>query len=155
MKALHGLLIGLLLATSAAAFSADKEFNTVELQHRADMAKGADCAHLSMQAARQTMEDANRYFETGDLKAAHTAIDVSVHYARRSVDCSLQSRKAEKAVEIDIRKLIRRVQDVQKTLDTEDRPHLTQSLAELEEQRDRLLRGIFGAAVGSTPEKKP
>ena len=33
-------------------------------------------------------------------------------------------------------------------LDTEDRPHLAQSVTELEEQRDRLLHALFGAAAG-------
>ena len=35
------------------------------------------------------------------------------------------------------------MKDVMQTLDSEDRPHLTQSLTELEKQRDRLLRANF------------
>jgi hypothetical protein len=109
-----------------------------------------------MQAARQLLEDANRLFGVGDVKAAHIAIDSSLHYASRSVDCSLQARKSEKAAEIDLRKLIRKMKDVMQTLDSEDRPHLAQSLVELEKQRDRLLHAIFGAAAGgSPPEKMP
>ena len=53
--------------------------------------------------------------------------NVSLHYARRSVDCSLQAHKGEKAAEIDLRELIRRMKDILQTLDSEDRPHLTRS----------------------------
>jgi hypothetical protein len=153
MKALHGLLVALLLAIPSLALA--QEGSSADLQHRADAAHGKDCVRLSMQAARQSLEDANRYFTAGDVKAAHAAIDVSVHYARRSVDCSLQAHKDEKNAEIDLRKLIQRMSDVRHALDSEDRPHLTRSLTELEKQRDRLLRSMFGTAAGGAPEKKP
>jgi uncharacterized membrane protein YccC len=145
----------LLLAISCASCVAQKS-SSAELRQRADQARGKECAHLSMQTASQLLENANRLFGTGEPQAAHQAIDESLRYARRSVDCSLQSRKGEKAAEIDLRKLIRRMKDVQRTLDSDDRPHLSQSLTELEKQRDRLLHGMFGAAAGGVaPERKP
>jgi hypothetical protein len=151
MKALPVLLICLSLVSSCVAQAGP----AADLQRRADQASGQDCVRLSMQAARETLENANRLFVSGEVKAAHKAVDVTVQYVRRSVDCSLQERKGEKAAEIDLRKLIRRTKDVQQTLDSEDRPHLARSLTELEKQRDRLLRGIFGAAAGGAAEKKP
>jgi hypothetical protein len=154
MKVRHALLTALLLATSFAVAQQNPVAESA-LHQRADTASGMDCVRLGMQAARQDLEDANHYFGAGDVKAAHAAIDLSLHYARRSVDCSLQSHKGEKPAEINLRTLIRRMKDVMQTLDSEDRHHLAQSLAELEKQRDRLLRGIFGPAVGGTPEKKP
>lgn len=147
MKARQGLLVGVLLAACGAAFCE---------QQTADQASGADCAHVNMQAARRAVEDAKRLFKSGDLKAAHKAIDVSLEDARRSVDCSLQASKKEKATEIDLRRLIERMKEVLHTLDTEERPQLSRSLSELEEQRDRLLHAMFGAAAGGgAPEKKP
>lgn len=153
MKVLPAFLTALLLATSFTI--AQEKPAAAALQERADKAGGMDCVRLSMQAARQDIEDADHYFVAGDVKAAHAAIDLSLHYARRSVDCSLQFHKGEKHAEIDLRTLIRRTKDVMQTLDSEDRAHLKQSVAELEKQRDRLLRGIFGPAAGGTPEKKP
>jgi hypothetical protein len=151
MKALPGLLICLLLVSSCVA----QEGPVADLQRRADQASGKDCVRLSIQAARGTLEAADRLFVAGDVKAAHKAVDAMVHFAGRSVDCSLQARKSEKEAEIDLRRLIRRTNDVQRTLDSEDRPHLAWSVTELEKQRDRLLHGIFGAAAGDTAEKKP
>ncbi len=128
----------------------------LELKQRADAASGAECARLSLQAARQLLEEANREFGAGNPKTAHEEVDSSLHYARRSVDCSLQARKGEKSTEIELRKLIRRIKDVTQTLDSEDRPHLTRAIIELDKQRDRVLRGIFGAAApGGATEKKP
>ncbi len=128
----------------------------IDLQRRADLATGTECIHLSMQAARQSLEEANTAFGGGDSKTAHLAIDTSLRYATRSVDCTIKAHKGEKNAEIDIRKLIHRMKDVQKTLDSEDRPHLERSLLELEKQRDRLLQFMFGAAApGGAPEKKP
>lgn len=167
MKALHGLLIALLLVTvfvassaaspvaSSVALPVDQDGSAADLQRRADTAKGAECARLSMQAARQALEEANRYFEAGNVKAAHSAIDVSLHYVRRSVECSLQAHKNEKNAEIELRKLIRRMRDILQTLDSEDRQHLARSVTELEKQRDKLLHAIFGTAAGGAPEKKP
>jgi hypothetical protein len=154
MKAQRGLLICLLLAVSCAPFCM-AQAGSSELQRRADQASGVDCAHLSMQAAHQLLEEANGHFVAGDVKAAHSAIETSLHYARRSVDCTIQLRKGEKSAEIDLRRLIRRMKDILQTLDSEDRPHLSRSITELEKQRDRLLHAIFGAAAGgSAPEKK-
>jgi ribosome recycling factor len=153
MKVLRSLLICLLLISACTA--KEKEDATVDLQRRADNAKGIDCVRLSMQVARQSLEAADRSFVAGEAKAAHENVDVTVRYVKRSVDCSLQLRKGEKDAEIELRELIRRANDVQKTLDTDDRPHLAQSVAELEKERDRLLGGMFGSAAGGPAEKKP
>jgi hypothetical protein len=101
-----------------------------------------------MQVAHQTVEDVHKFFERGEAKAGHTAIEVALGYVRRAVDCSLEARKAEKVTEIDLRRLIGRAREVSETLDTENRPLLTHSLTELEEQRNRLLQAMFGAAAG-------
>jgi arginine utilization protein RocB len=155
MNAHCGWALGLLLAVSTAAQQA-----APSLEQRADQASGAECIHLSMQAARERLEDANRRFLAADVKGAHDSIDASVHYAQRMVDCALQMRKgeknAEKNAEIDLRRLARRMTDIMRTLDSDDRPHLARSLVELDKQRDRLLHAMFGdAAGGGAGEKKP
>jgi hypothetical protein len=155
MKALYGFLIGVLLSTCGASYLVGQEDDSTELQRRADQANGADCAHLGMLAAREAAENAKRFFEGGDGKAAHTAINFAMGDVRRAVDCSLQTGKAEKSTEIDLRRLIVRMKEVLHTLDTEDRPQLSQSLIELEGQRDRLLQALFGAAAVGVVERKP
>jgi hypothetical protein len=150
MKALAGLLFCLMLTIQCVA----QEGALADLQRRADEANGVDCVHLSMDTARKSLEEANRLFGAGDVKSAHGEVDASVRYARRSVDCSLHAQKSEKNEEIDLRKLIRRMKDVSQTLDSEDRPHIAQSLVELDKERDRLLHSMFGAALGSGAQGK-
>jgi hypothetical protein len=128
----------------------DDHAREVELQRRADEARGAECAKLSMQVARQSLEDADRLFRSGNTQAAQAAIDVSLHYAQRSVDCTLQSHKHLTSIEIELRHLIRRMNDVARMIDTEDRRHLKRVLAELNQERDRLLQGIFGPAAATS-----
>jgi len=151
MRALPCLLVSLLLST----FGVSQAGSLADLQQNAEMAKGGDCTHLSMQAARQTLEEANRLFGAGEGKTAHADIDRAVHFAQHSVDCSVQARKGEKSAEIDLRKLIRRMKDILQTLDSEDRPHLKQSMVELESQRDRLLQSMFGASARHAGDKTP
>jgi hypothetical protein len=153
MRALYGLLIGVLLASWGAASSAGQDASA-ELQRRADQANGGDCARLSMQAAHQASENAKRFFESGDVKAAHAALDVALGDVRRAVDCAVQAHKSEKNTEIDLRRLIARMKEILHTLDTEDRPHLSRSVLDLEEQRDRLLHALFGDAAGGVEAEK-
>lgn len=151
MKTLRGLPVVFLLAAVCAA----QDSAPVDLQSKADAARGTECAQLSMQAARKSLEDADRLFRGDGAQAAHGAIDVSLHYAGRSVDCALEARKHVKNAEIDLRELIRRMNDVRQTLDAEDRTQLTQAVAELEKQRDRLLQALFGPAAGRSTVNTP
>jgi hypothetical protein len=153
MNAVRGLLTGALLVSCGVASLAGQD-SGAELQRKADQASGRDCTRLSMQAARQASEDAKRAFASGEVKAGRSSIDVSLNYVRRAVDCSLQAHTGEKATEIDLRRLIGRMNEILHRLDTEDRPQLAQSLTELEAQRDRLLQALFGAAAGGR-NKKP
>src|SRR5208282_2506276 len=110
---------------------------------------------LSMQAARKSLEDAERLFRGDGTRAAHGAIDTSLYYAGRSVDCTLETRKHVKNAEIEMRELIRRMNDVRQTLDSEDQAQLSHAMTELEKQRDRLLQALFGPAAGRTNVSTP
>lgn len=151
MRTLRALPMVLLLA----AFCAGQDGSPVDLQHKADQARGAECAQLSMQAARKSLEDADHLFRGDGDQAAHGAIDVSLYYAGRSVDCTLEAHKRIKSAEIEMRELIRRMNDVRQTLDSDNQAQLSQALAQLEKQRDRLLRALFGPAAGGAKENTP
>ena len=164
MTVLRGMLVLLLLAASsmadqgsaqqdsAAQAQRKAEQDRAELQQKADQAKGGDCAKLSMRAARLAMDDADRLFLAGSMQPAHAAVDLSVHYAKRAVECTIESHKHQKAAEIELRALIRRMNEVVGTLDTEERPQLTEAVAALEKERDRLLQAIFGAQAAHPRE---
>jgi hypothetical protein len=161
MKQPRVMPIVLLLAAVCAAQQASTqppagagEASSAEWQQKADEASGRECAKLSMRVAQHALEDADHLFRGGDTQAAHREIDVSLHYVQRAVDCTVQSRKREKEIEIELRAFIRRMDDLARTLDSEDRQHLKQVRAELENERDRLLRALFGAAADNS-ERAP
>lgn len=116
---------------------------------------GMDCVHQNLQAAHGNMEEANRRFAASDVPAAHNAVDAAVSNVHHAVDCSLQVRKSEKKAEIELRKLSRRIEAIAQTLDSEERPYLARAQKDVEDQRDRLLRGMFGDAAAGSGEKKP
>jgi hypothetical protein len=151
MKKLCALPVVLLLAAVCAA----QNNSQAELQQKADQARGAECAQLSMQAARKSLEDADRLFRGDGDQAAHGAIEASLYYAGRSVDCALEARKHVKNAEIELREFIRRMNDVRQTLEADDQMQLSQALAELEKQHDRLLRAMFGPRAGAARESTP
>jgi hypothetical protein len=151
MSALFGLSMMLLLAASCAA----QQSISADLARKADQASGKECARLSIQTARQSLADASKLFDGGQGQAAHSAIDVSLHYAQRSVDCSLRAHKSERSLEIDLRELIRRLNDLRHAVDLDDQPHLAESVLGLEKQRDRLLSAMFGPVASGALETKP
>jgi hypothetical protein len=158
MKLLHTIAIALLLAPfcaaqrAASSSPAERDQAVAELQQKADEASGVECAKLSMRAAQLALEDADHLFRSGDTQAAHRDIDVSLHSVQRAVDCTVQSRKREKAMEIELRGFIRRMDDLARTLDSEDRQQLKHVRAELEKERDRLLQALFGPAADNSEE---
>jgi hypothetical protein len=117
------------------------------LQQRADAAGGAQCAQLGMQIARISPERAHQLFNSGDSSAAQESLGTMLHYAKRSVDCALLSRKREKPTEIELRGLVRRTREVVRTVDSEQREQFEQATDALERERDRLLQAIFGTAA--------
>jgi len=126
-----------------------------ETQWSGKSASGAECVRKNLQAARKSLEEADRYFVSSNTAAAHIAVDATVRDVGIAVDCSLQAHKAEKDAEIGVRELSRRMNTIRQALDIEERPYLGGALGELEKQRDRLLYGLFGDAYKDATEKKP
>ena len=160
MRILRGIVAVILLATGTLAQQDSAELSrrkaeqaSAELQQKADQASGGECAKLSMRAAHQALEDADRLFAAGSLQSAHAAVDLVVHDAQRAVECTLESRKHQKSSEIELRSLIRRMNELVRALDTDERPQLTEAIAELEKQRDRLLQAIFGTQAAAPREQ--
>jgi 1-aminocyclopropane-1-carboxylate deaminase/D-cysteine desulfhydrase-like pyridoxal-dependent ACC family enzyme len=159
-KILRRSLAVILLATATLAQQDSAELArrkaeqaSAELQQRADRASGGECVKLSMRAAHQALQDADYLFSAGSMQPAHAAVDLALHDAKRAVECTLESRKHLKSAEIELRSLIRRMNELVRTLDTEERPQLTEAIAELEKERDRLLQAIFGAQAAGPREQ--
>jgi len=152
-------LLFLLTAFCAAQDTTAPATAAAALVQTAGPASGAECVHACMGTARRSLADAVKLFGDEQAKQAHEAIDVSLSSVRGAVDCAVAARKGEKAAEIDIRKMVRRLDELMRSVDMEDREHLTQTISALEQQRDRLLVALFGTvadkAADRAAEKKP
>jgi hypothetical protein len=150
MKAQCALPLVLLLTSWCVA-----QQDPAELRKKAPAAEGGECVRSAAQAAHNDLEEANRRFAASDTNAAHSALDASVGEVHRAVECSLHASRTQKKLEIELRKISRRMATMAQALETEERPNLEHAQAEVEKERDRLLHALFGDAAASPAEKKP
>jgi hypothetical protein len=150
MRWLHIPLAVLLLSAFAVAKSADDPLDA--LKARAENAKPQDQARLFATIARREVNEADRLYTEGDITNATKAVDDVVHYAARATEAALKSGKHLKDTEILLRATARRLDDVRKTLNFEDRPYVDTAVKQVEKLRQQLLDHMFGAP---SKESKP
>ena len=143
MRWLHIPLAVLLLSAFAVAKSAEEPLEA--LKARAENAKPQDQAHLFATIARREVNEADRLYTEGDITNATKAVDDVVHYAARATEAALKSGKHLKDTEILLRATARRLDDVRKTLNFEDRPYVETAVKQVEKLRQQLLDHMFGA----------
>ena len=140
-------LVVLLLSASALARE-----SLLEMKARADRAKPAECAKLCVKVAWALANQSNQFFNQGKHAEGHKAMQEAFDYALRAARGAIQSKKHEKHTEINIRKLIDRIQDIRETLGVDDRPPLDAGLKQLEQARTDLLYAMFGVPKTSMRE---
>jgi len=68
-----------------------------------------------------------------------------VHYAARATEAAQKSGKHLKDTEILLRATARRLDDVGRTLNFDDRPYVEAAVKQVEKLRQQLLDHMFGA----------
>jgi hypothetical protein len=141
MRWLHIPLAVILLAF-AAAKSTEEPLDA--LKARAENARPQDQAHLFATIARREVNEADRFYTEGDVTNAKKAVDDVVRYAARAVEAAQKSGRHLKDTEIVLRQTARRLDDVRKTVNFEDRPDLEAAVKQVEKLRQKLLDQMFG-----------
>jgi hypothetical protein len=134
----------LLLATLVCAKNTDEPLDT--LKARAESARPQDQPHLFATVARREVNEADHFYTEGDIPNAKKAVGEVVHYAGRAADAAQSSGKHLKETEILLRQTARRLDDVGKTLNFDDRPDVTAAVKQVEEFRQKLLDRMFGVS---------
>jgi hypothetical protein len=114
-----------------------------ELRKQADAAQGSDCVKLCLKAAHALVDDSFSLFKQGDAAAGQTTVQDAMGYARRGADEAIASRKHRKQAEISLRELERRLTDLARLLELEQRAPLESDVAMLEKLRYQLLSSLF------------
>jgi len=143
MRWLQIPLAVLLLSAVAVAKSTEEPLDA--LKARAENARPQDQAHLFATIARREVNEADRFYTEGDITNATKAVDDVVRYAARATEAAQKSGKHLKDTEILLRATARRLGDVGRTLNFDDRPYVEAAVKQVEKLRQQLLDHMFGA----------
>jgi hypothetical protein len=122
----------------------------------AEATNGEACAEICMDAAKKLAELSNQNFTDGKVDAAQSTMKEAGKYAEKAGRASISSHKRQKQTEIGLRRLSKRMQDIVKTLNFEDRPPVEQIIKAVEGVRSDLLLAEFDNPKKSfdQPEQK-
>jgi len=135
----------LLLLTFAVAKGSEEPLDA--LKARAEKARPQDQVHLFAEIAYREVNEADRFYTDGDITGATKAVDDLVRYAGRAADAAQKTGKHVKDTEILLRSTARRLDDVRKTLNFDDRPYVEAAVKQVEKFRQQLLDQMFGASA--------
>ena len=156
------MLLGLLLCsgTSLAQDSAPpnppaRKAEADRLKAAADASSPERCTESCLDAARALAELSNDYFTLGNVDEGHAAMKEAGRLAQKGGDASVSSKKRRKQTEITLRKLEKRISDIEQTLNFEDRPAVHEIVTRLDKTRSDILMSMFDMPKKELgPEKK-
>jgi hypothetical protein len=151
MRTLSLLALVLLFIASAASLEDKKKPLDIQALKadadkavaRAQAANPKDCTRDCLEAARKLVDLANQYFTAGNTKDAHAAMDQAGQFALKAGRDSLDTRKRRKDTEIGLRRLQRRISEIEETLDVDDRASLHQIVTDISKTRGDILMSMF------------
>jgi len=114
-----------------------------KLKAAADASSPERCTESCLDAARVLAELSNDYFTLGNVDEGHAAMKEAGRLAEKAGDASVSSKKRRKQTEITLRKLEKRISDIEQTLNFEDRPAVHEIVARLDKTRSDILMSMF------------
>jgi hypothetical protein len=136
-----GLLLCLLSGPST--LSGRDEATLEELKGRVANASVADRPPLCLHIAELQLGAADRLYVIGDSEKAQAALADLVAYSELARDYAIQSRKHEKQSEIAIRKMVRKLSDMEHASPHQDQAAIQSAIDRLQRIRDDLQAAIF------------
>jgi len=127
------------------------------LKASAEASTGEACTEVCLEAAQKLTELSNQNFTDGHVDIAQGFMRDAGRYAEKAGNESINSHKRQKKTEIGLRKLTKRMKDIEETLNFEDRPPVEQIVKSIESVRENLLSSMFGnpkKTFGQPEEKK-
>jgi hypothetical protein len=135
--------IVIVMLPCASAFAEEEKLTLEQLRAIADASNGERCAEYCLDLANVLVEHANQLFADGNPEQGQAEIKSAVNYARKAADGSIQARRREKKTEIALRKLAKRLTDINQTLAIDDRPEVAEAIKSVEKMRSDLLMSLF------------
>ncbi len=139
----HRLAIWTLILLPLLAW-ADKQPETVEsLKARAEAAQGKQQVELYTKIAEQQFKVASAAYEHGDTKQAQAALADVVNYGVKAARAAATTGKRMKQTEISLRRITDQLENIRKSVDTDERPPVADAIQKLESARTDLLNSMF------------
>lgn len=134
-------LFVILLLSVTLAPCAEESLET--LKSRFDRASVDDRAQIGIRIAQMQLHNADHFYTEGHAEEARAAVEDVASYSEKARDASIQSKKHEKTIEIDVRKMVDRLRDIKRTLAFEDQAPVDRTIKRLEDVRTTLLNEMF------------
>jgi hypothetical protein len=136
-------ILALVLAVAATALAA-KEPTLDELIARAKSAPLKDQPTLYVEVAERQLKSADELYVAGNVDEARKSVADIVTYSEKAHDAAIQSGKKVKSVEMAVRKMSHKLNDVKRTLNFEDQAPVGAAADQLQKLADDLLTYMFG-----------
>jgi hypothetical protein len=131
------------LLALASAYGMAKDETVDELKTRFASARPEDRPEIAIRIAQHQLRNADKLYNEGKVDQAREAVEDIVGYSDKAADAATKTRKREKNVEIDVRKMADKLRDIKRTLAFEDQPPVEQAIRQLEDVRTTLLKEMF------------
>jgi len=136
----RGTLIALIAASACNPLPAQKK--SQPLDQLIATAQNADerQPELYGKVVRQEVDDARADYSSGNAPAAESALNAAVTYSDKLLESARQHRKHLKGTELGLRETTRRLREVERELEFEQRPPAAAALEHLEQVDSELLK---------------
>jgi hypothetical protein len=114
-----------------------------ELKARINSVSPGDRPQLCVQVAQRQLEAADKLYAAVETEKAQATLADVIAFSEQARDYSIQSHKHEKQIEIEVRRMTRKLTDIKRTLTREEQPALDNAIAHLQRVRDDLLLAMF------------
>jgi hypothetical protein len=114
-----------------------------DLKARVSSASIGDRPRLCVEIAQRQLSAADKSYADNDIEKAQSALTDVVGYSELARDNAIQSHKHQKQVEIAVRGMARRLNDILHTLAHEDQRPVLDAITHLQRVRDDLLNAMF------------
>ena len=134
-------LLAIVLAGKTA--TARTELTVEELKARVSSANVADKAKICVEIAEKQLVATDKLYAADDMEKAQASLTDVVAFSELARDYSIQSHKHQKQIEISIRSMTRKLNDLMHVVGHEEQGPVKEAIKHLERVRDDLLVAMF------------
>ena len=138
--ALRGRLIALIAAAACSPLPAQQKPQPLDPLIAAAQNAGDRQPELYGKVVRQEVDAARDDYNTGNAQAAESALNAAVTYSDKLLESAREHRKHLKGTELALRETTRRLREVERELEFEQRPPAAAARDHLEQVDSELLK---------------